>query len=82
MLSDDYITVKMDESFLPAIFNGDTSGLSDAGEGYLNEFLKDFSSDRGVFASGYNLDSGECEVTGFWTEKLADLKFYLYEGDD
>lgn len=78
-LSNEYIEVRIDESFLSAIHNGDTSGLSEAGEGYFDAFIGDYGFDRGTFESDYELDSGHCEITGFWTEKLAVVKFWLEE---
>ncbi len=79
-LSNDYILVKVDESFITAIHYGDTSGLSEVGAKYFDEFISDYGFDRGTFETDYELDSGDCEITGYWTEKLAVVKFWLEEG--
>ncbi len=79
-LSGDYITVKVDESFLTAIHYGDTSGLSEIGEKDFDSFITDYGFERGTFDTDYELDSGDCEITGYWTEKLAVVKFHLEEG--
>lgn len=83
MLSDDYIEVQVNDHFLSAIVNGDYSGMSDEDEAKLNTFLDDYSLERGCFSSAIT-DRGEglCDVNELWSDRLAVLRFYLYEGDD
>ena len=53
--------------FLPAIFNGDTSGLNEEEIKWLNHFEKNYCPGEGHWAGGDEEDHEEfarCEITG------------------
>jgi hypothetical protein len=67
------IEYKIASFYLPAIINGDYSGMEDEEEGMLNAFLQ--SVGTGVWSSGDEVGFALCEVTGLWSDCL-EAKFY------
>lgn len=61
------------EHFLPAIINGDYSGLEDEEEGMLNAFLQSIGT--GTWDCGDEVGFALCEVTRLWGD-CVEVKFY------
>lgn len=81
---DDYFDYNISEHFLPAIINGDYSGLSDDEENQLNRFL---STANTVDNPRWDIDQPEnqdahfaaCDVTGLFSN-CYNVKLHFNKG--